>query len=297
MQCCYQGEPLIDSKWCKDLETVYTDDEGNEYCVFHAPQGCKGVSLAEFNELIFERILEAKKKKETCNLEGTIFEGSIGFSRFDIDNPLPSIYFYSAQFSEGSGFWGVHFSGGASFRETQFLGHADFGMARFNGNANFSRAQFSSNTRFWRTWFSRDTDFRITQFLGEAEFGHAQFNGKTDFREAHFRNNANFWEVELSGYADFRKAQFSEKVIFNFLHILENARLSFQGSDKPNTSLEKASFQNVDIEGSLMLESVDLSKVPFTNTQIHKIDFVNIRWPRSGWGAWRNTLYDEIDLF
>lgn len=39
MPCCYK-----DGKgWCKDLETVYTDAEGKEYCVLHAPQGKKGV--------------------------------------------------------------------------------------------------------------------------------------------------------------------------------------------------------------------------------------------------------------
>jgi len=53
MPCCKAEEYT----WCKDLPVVsYKEIEGNEYCVFHAPKGQKGISLEEFNELVFERI-------------------------------------------------------------------------------------------------------------------------------------------------------------------------------------------------------------------------------------------------
>lgn len=63
------------NKWCKDEKTVYTDEAGMEYCVFHAPKGKKGVSLEAFNEMIFERIDNAISEKQSCELSGTAFEG------------------------------------------------------------------------------------------------------------------------------------------------------------------------------------------------------------------------------
>ena len=89
MGCC-KAEKY---KWCKELDTVYTDEEGKEYCVFHAPKGHKGVSLEEFNNLVFQRIEEAKNSGQECNLSGTIFEGEIIFTHFDKENPLPDIDF------------------------------------------------------------------------------------------------------------------------------------------------------------------------------------------------------------
>jgi len=41
-------------EWCKDNETVYTDEEGKDYCVFHNAKGHKGVSVEKFNDLIFQ---------------------------------------------------------------------------------------------------------------------------------------------------------------------------------------------------------------------------------------------------
>lgn len=254
MPCCYEGDRLF--KWCDYLKTVYTDAEGKDYCVFHAPQGNKGVSLAEFNELVFARIREAKEEKELpnlpegtykiikepCDLSGTIFEDYIDFSQFDKDNPLPDIALSHAQFSGDAFFGGTQFSGDADFWEARFSGYASFAKTQFNGNTSFMGAQFS-------------------------------------------------------GYAFFCEAQFSGDANFNSLHISEKARLLFQDLDKTKTFLKEACFMYCDIEGSFKFEGVDLSTVTFAGTQTNKIDFVNVRWHKSGWRGWQDTLYDEITLF
>ncbi len=60
-------------KWCKDLKIVHTDEEGKEYCVFHAPKGKKGVAtVVEFNESIFQRIQEANEAHKTCDLSNSV---------------------------------------------------------------------------------------------------------------------------------------------------------------------------------------------------------------------------------
>jgi hypothetical protein len=77
--CCKKNEYL----WCKDEDVVYNDDLGNSYCVFHAPSGSKGISLIEFNEIIFDRIRTTNEKGSVCNLRGTIFEGDINFGIYE----------------------------------------------------------------------------------------------------------------------------------------------------------------------------------------------------------------------
>jgi hypothetical protein len=54
--------------WCKDYPTVYKDKDGKEYCIFHAPKGCKGASLEEFNKFVFKEIEKAEKENRVCDL-------------------------------------------------------------------------------------------------------------------------------------------------------------------------------------------------------------------------------------
>ncbi|MEN6375594.1 MAG: pentapeptide repeat-containing protein [Smithella sp.] len=213
LPCCKAEE----YEWCKDLETVFTDEEGKEYCVFHAPQGKKGISLDEFNTLVFNRIEDVKKFNEdtpenpqTCNFRGTIFEGDIDF----IEKVLPPIAFGWAQFSGNAHFREAKFSGYADFGEAQFSGYADFRDAQFSGNADFGAAQFSGKAYFGDAQFSGNAYFGSAQFSGEADFGSAQFSEETHFRDAQFSGKAYFGKAQFSGNAYFGAAQFSGKAYF-----------------------------------------------------------------------------------
>ena len=64
MPCCKSKERPA---WCGDEEVVYTDEDGKEYCLFHAPKEHKGMSVEEFNERVFQRIRETPEGEE-CNL-------------------------------------------------------------------------------------------------------------------------------------------------------------------------------------------------------------------------------------
>jgi len=67
-------------RWCRDLPVVdYKDNQGNEYCLFHAPKDEKGISLEEFNEFVFKKIENEIKGNMDCDLAETIFEGDIDF--------------------------------------------------------------------------------------------------------------------------------------------------------------------------------------------------------------------------
>jgi len=321
MPCCYESGPDSDSgrNWCQDLETVYTDAEGKDYCVFHAPQGKKGVSLEEFNELIFARIREAQEQHKPCDLSGTIFQGDVSFHQFDKDNPFPEINFLDAQFkgdvsffktqfsgepiferaqfSGNTNFVGSQFSGDAYFCSAQFSGHAIFGGIQFSRDVDFADAEFSRDTHFHSAQFSGDADFLDARFSGNATFYSAQFSGNAAFSDARFSGNADFEHAQFSGDTYFHSARFSGEAHFDYIRIPGKARLIFWNRGKAKTFVRKASFIDLDIEGTLIFEGVDLSAASFTDTQVQKIDFVNPRWHRSGPRGWRNTLYDEIALF
>jgi hypothetical protein len=97
--------------WCINQPTVYTDEEGKKYCVFHAPQE-KGQTPDNFNRIVYERIQNAIDNVEYCILMGTIFPWNITFEHFKKDNPVSSVDFRFTTFSGFINFDGATFSGG-----------------------------------------------------------------------------------------------------------------------------------------------------------------------------------------
>lgn len=68
MPCCRTKKKQY--QWCKPFPVVeYKDQEGNEYCVFHAPHGKKGIYPEEFNKTIFDRISQSL---ENGKIKGTV---------------------------------------------------------------------------------------------------------------------------------------------------------------------------------------------------------------------------------
>jgi uncharacterized protein YjbI with pentapeptide repeats len=162
LPCCKAEE----YNWCKDLQVVdYKDEDGDKYCIFHAPQGKKGITVEEFNEEVFKRINEVKhhnsipiaspsgpilrneKELVPCNLSGTVFEGNVNLTRF---NSLPPIVFSWAKFNGEVNFSKVTFSREADFRNATFSGKADFLKTTFKEGL-FSGAIFSKEVEFFET--------------------------------------------------------------------------------------------------------------------------------------------------
>jgi len=127
-------------KTCKYLFSTTKEDCKNEvnapydeeYCKFHAPKDKKGISIEEFNRLIFEKI-----KHEDFAFEGYIFPGNIHFDKVEF---LMDAIFGAAQFSGEADFRGAQFSAGANFDKAQFSAEARFDDAQFSLGADFDKA-------------------------------------------------------------------------------------------------------------------------------------------------------------
>jgi uncharacterized protein YjbI with pentapeptide repeats len=240
VSCCKTDRFGKSYGWCKTLNTVYGDEKGLEYCVFHAPQGKKGVSHKEFNHRVFRRIEEAKGNRgeassqpSICDLSGTVFEGD-----FRVEGILPAIILAGAQFT-----------GDARFEGTQFKGIAVFKLAHFQGDANFGEARFGG-----------DANFELAQFQGDANFGEARFGGDANFNGANF-GKAGVGKTEVERVATFRRVQFSGETTF------------FQTKFNQRTN-----FLNVRVRKHPLFEEAELANVCFMDTDVRKVNFVNCRW-------------------
>ena len=285
MPCCRAEE---ESGWCGEEDVVYTDGDGKEYCLFHAPADQKSASVEEFNKRVFEKIRNTPKG-EVCNLNRTNFPGKIVFSSFDKNNPLPGIVLSDAAFSEYVNFRNVAFSGFADFGGAAFSRHADFSIARFNGTASFQRATFKMTAFFSQAAFSDFVDFTEAAFSGVvlfldaafkgmALFKGVAFSGYVMFKGAAFRGDVGFIGTEFSGNANFADTLFDPKkmVRFTATRFKRNAdfeRTVFKGLvsfDRPEVSDEKpisTSFlSDVSFRRAIFVGSTDFFGVIFKGT-------------------------------
>lgn len=274
MACC----KAIKYEWCKDLETVYTDEEEKDYCVFHAPKGHKGVSLEEFNNLVFQRIEEAKNSGQECNLSGTIFEGEIIFTQFNKKNPLPDIDFSFITFTENAYFAYVNFSGYADFRNTIFKSYAQFVNVTFDGIAYFINATFNKSSDFMGTIFKNRTYFDSVYFKGNVKFNSTVFGGPLSF-------SGTLWKISMN----------REIVAEYLIPKSKEPSLTFKKNAlfKKTTFTEEVAFWGCLTEGIIRFEDVDLSHVSFLETNLYNFNFICCKWPQK---KGRDVLYDEIQI-
>lgn len=185
MSCCLAGKNV--SEWCRAYPIVFTESNGNEYCIFHAPIHGKRdtngqlLSVEEFNKRIYERIDRAKEERESCDLSGTIFPGDISFRGYNSRNPLPTVSFQDTEFNREAVFQGVTFSGEADFRFARFSGTANFVGAKFSRNADFSGAAFSGTAVFRKAEFSGVVNFIVATFKDAEFYGETFLEGSTAY--------------------------------------------------------------------------------------------------------------------
>lgn len=227
-----------------------------------------------------EEVLEKIEKGESF---AGVEIGDVDFSGHVFDK---NVDLSKAIFTGKANFRDVKFNGDNYFRITKFLGRTDLSQTIFTGKADFQGAEFNGKALF-----------RATKFLGDAEFGHSTFlnvtfmntlfNGETSFILTLFKNEANFYNVK-----------FSEVL---FLDVTFLGSVSFLGSNEnkvfSNTKLtvfwdvifkkpEEASFQ-----------MVDFSKCSFTNTDLSRVELLNISWLiKKIVLDSRKALYDENAL-
>jgi hypothetical protein len=329
MGCC---KASVYDNWCVGVEIVHTDAEGREYCLFHAPVGCKGEQTKEtFNARVFERIDRAKSEGKACDLSGTVFEWDISFRQYNADNPLPAILFNRATFSGDAVFNRATFSGDAGFKSATFSGDAVFNRATFSGDAGFKSATFSGDAGFYSATFSGNAWFKSATFSGYAEFygatfsgyagferatfsGYAEFysatfsgeagfygatfSGYAGFNSATFSGDAGFNSATFSGYAGFESATFKKRILFGKT-IFENGANFHQAEVKDGRFVDvdfrkKANLGYLHVERALWFENMGMENVSFMFVDLERLHFSNVRWiPYGG----RNGIYDESEAW
>jgi uncharacterized protein YjbI with pentapeptide repeats len=290
MPCC-KAEKF---KWCRDLDTATSDDK-KEYCIFHAPKNYEGVSfdIEKFNDLVFEKIDEAKKSVHKCDLSGTIFEGPISFTQYNKENPLPFIDFHEVTFISDVDFRHVAFSEEARFDKAHFKERVSFWQVNFQGRVSFSEANFLDNAFWGGTRFDQETTFQLSNFRGGAHFSDAIFNKSVNFRHAKFLGEF-IIGGEFKETADFRQVLFGDATEFRGTF---NKQVSFwwstfkaEGDFRRIEFHEMADFGRCSIEKALLFVEVDLSHLSFLDCNIRNCQFVRCKWPGI---RGREALYDE----
>jgi uncharacterized protein YjbI with pentapeptide repeats len=318
-------------KWCKDLTAPCRDEEGKEYCVFHAPGGQKGVSHEAFNGLVYEKINNSQNEKSLCDFSGAIFSGYISFHQYDKNNPLPKIKFLDAQFKNGADFSEVHFSGEASFLYAHFGRDTFFKEATFIGLADFRSSEFSGAAVFSSAKFLKVADFQSAKFRG-ASFVKANFNGKASFLFAEFSEQAYYSEAQFSNILKFAHTTFIDRVEFHDVQF--RGETYFRNTKFSDVSFKKACFKKrvdfcdgteirgdanfydvqfigeaffrgrIFIKGGILdkliikektlFEKVNVKRLLFFDADLRKIDFVNCEWEKK---HGRRVLFNELKLF
>ena len=241
--------------------------------------------------------------------------------------------FLAAIFTKGGDFGGATFSREAIFAEALFSGDAGFGGARFAEEATFSGARFIKKAGFRGTTFSQGADFQHASFSGEVDFSGAKFNkeatfldvtfsegadfkrakftGGVDFFGARFTKGASFWAAEFTGSTNFGRGTFAEggdfkEAIFDEGDVifeestLKGRTLFISRKEEGQTiqvfsGVDEVNFKSVTIDPPDLLTFIeaDLTKCLFLNTNLQKVNFFAVDWPKI---KGRFGVYDEMKL-
>ncbi|MFH1686507.1 MAG: pentapeptide repeat-containing protein [bacterium] len=125
-----------------------------------------------------------------------------------------------------------------------------FSVERFSGKAIFAWATFGGNAHFVNTIFENDADFRWATFAGETSFMAASFRGEARFE---------FCKLTAKGH-----------VSFEWVHGM------------PPVFAGEADFRRVVLKESctLTFNKVSLDKCRFLGTDLTRVEFVDVTWPR-----------------
>lgn len=271
MACC-----KCKNRWRDPQGPVFVDDEGNEYCVFHAPADKKGISVDEFNQLVLERIQSYSDNNglgDFCELTHVVFPGDIDFSAFGVANPLPPMNFFRAVFHGKAGFRGVVFRGGAEFEQAVFHADADFVTAVFEDGIEFGLTQFKTDVWFERAVFKKRAWFYRTSFEGVAGFHEASFKGETVFQRSNSQNTF-FHSVSFGGkvkfdeaslnHADFEAATFEQDVSFSRTNLMATTSFKDTVFEKV-VSFDKSVFESVTFESTSFKSEANFVFADFIN--------------------------------
>jgi len=192
--------------------------------------------------------------------------------------------FSCATFTQEAYFGDATFEGAVNFVDARFTGVAYFGDATFEGRVSFRSARFAEEAYFAAATFTQEADFNAARFKGKANFRGATFTQEADFSYATFTQEADFSDATFTGKTMFNHARFRGRTFFS----------SSQGDNGSSKSLPgfELDFRQVTIEplDAISFRDVDLRRWRFLGTDLRKVEFANVTWPRKG-GRFR--VYDE----
>ena len=225
------------------------------------------------------------KFKGAAWFSGAVFEKKAGFDW--------------AQFHGEAAFPGAEFEGTAGFSGTKFCGRAVFAHAKFGGEAVFESSRFEKRTVFDHAVFRGVTDFTESDFYDTAKFCGTRFEGRVAFVETVFLDEAQFRGSTFKADGEFLHTDFVGLVDFAGCALMRDARVVFRGKLKQPVFHNEGNFRLMRLwDGSqLRLEHVSLDKCHFLETDITKIQFTDVEWPRRSrlFGLmWRNAVADEL---
>lgn len=280
MACCKCEE----HKWEDPQKTVYIDENGNEFCVFHAPEGHKGICSEEFNEIIFARIKTHSIKEfgYSCKLAGTIFPRYISFSLLNDCDKLSAIDFDSCIFCETMALDSVVFDGEILFSNSIFQNNVILNFSKIS-SISFHRAHINGKLYCEKSEIFI-ASFSSSKFTGEVNFINTKFLMEIYFSNSDFISGGSFRNVKFSDEVHFDKVIF--RGIFSFRNVLFRNEVDFRFSEFETCIFHSCSFQKYimfisicSIKNYINFSECDLYNCIFFNTDVTDISYLSSCWP------------------
>lgn len=295
----------------KNTHIVWTDHDGKEYCILHAPTEHKGTTPKKFNDLIFFIINKSATNDQWCDLSNTIFPWEILFSKATIGPSIPHIDFSNSTFKKRTTFADfdtknrfildnstfesslqlhrVTLGDTSSFTNIRCQEGARFRFCNFSETEGFNSATFHKEVEFIHV-VSKDIDFNFatfeerlaihfTDFLGESSFENTTFKKNVELIESQF-NKATFKSSKFLSGAAFVRSTFLKEVIF--MQTIFGGDATFSNCQ---TSTSKLFFYELSSTQRITFSRIDLHNAIFLFTDLDKIKFHNVKWQLSPNGA------------
>lgn len=177
-----------------------------------------------------------------------------------------------------------------------FHGEANFWFAKFGNNPVIEDCVFEKQVKFQHCQLTAP-DFSGNRFKDGVAFPMANFSGTCDFKLCHFHGDIDFQSIIPDNDAafDFRNSLVAGKFKFGAgegQDTISLKRLDFSSTEiNEGTSLmfmgispAESDFQVIALREKINVSFVDSSLIStlFLNTNIEKLNFINVTWPRYG---------------
>ena len=255
-------------------------------CLMHSHE--EGKNTSSFRKE-FESMMSGKSRGQTAEsvLDFTRFEFPVGDFLTRFSGCVR--FFEEAVFRKGTNFAGSKFEQSTSFRGAKFKGDANFENVHFIGVVDFVGAVFEQNARFHGAKFLDDTDFAMARFKAGAYFVGSEFGSTAKFSSA--------WFAQVGS---FRASTFRARCEFSWTVFGRHRSEQEAPESVPRARVGVADFTGVKVVDSaeISLYSVNLEsrqglRAQFSNSDIERFRFENVRWHHE---RGRLVLQEEIEL-